>query len=296
MEYSQLLSSYIEKSKLSLGEIAIKLQAKGIKIDRSYISKLKTGSRPGASEEVTRALAEVTGGDPEALIRAAYIEKAPAEMKDSLREAEKFRFVFNIIRKLIHFVEYYYDHKFVKKQLADDLIQMGQELKDEYGHYFQFTKIEDDPEFALQLIIFLRHHFYPQAPSATMGGETIDFTKYINENGSARRKFPRPELDENTTYQAINQMKDISEAIPAQTAASDGSMSLRESRAYYDGGKGWTEEDKAAADAKIDQLKQRGKAFIQYTDGYKVTLQPDEEKYLETQLKMYRLLKEQENK
>lgn len=86
MTYAQLLSEYIEKSGLSLGEIAQRMNAKGISIDRSYISKLKNGQKPPASEEVSRALAEVTGGDPEKLVLAGYIEKAPKEIQTILRD------------------------------------------------------------------------------------------------------------------------------------------------------------------------------------------------------------------
>ncbi|WP_052091949.1 helix-turn-helix domain-containing protein [Paenibacillus sp. FSL H7-0357] len=86
MKYSELLSKYIEESGLSLGEIAIRLSNKNIKIDRSYISKLKNGNKPPASEDVTRALAEVTGGDTDALLLAGHIEKAPEEIKEGLIE------------------------------------------------------------------------------------------------------------------------------------------------------------------------------------------------------------------
>lgn len=90
MSYADLLSRYIEESELSLGEIAIKLSSKGLSIDRSYISKLKNGNKPPASEEVTRALAEVTGGDVQALLIAGHIEKAPKEVKTAFEEARKY--------------------------------------------------------------------------------------------------------------------------------------------------------------------------------------------------------------
>lgn len=87
MTYAELLTQYIKKSGLTLGEIVMKLNFKGINIDRSYISKLKNGTKPPASEDVTRALAEVTDGDPEQLILAGYIEKAPKEVQKLLSEA-----------------------------------------------------------------------------------------------------------------------------------------------------------------------------------------------------------------
>ncbi|OCT12526.1 hypothetical protein A8709_32410 [Paenibacillus pectinilyticus] len=91
MGYAELLSDYIEKSGLSLGEIAIRLKGKEIKIDRSYISKLKNGTKPPASEDVSRAIAEVTGGDPDELILTGYLEKAPEEVKKIVQDNETFK-------------------------------------------------------------------------------------------------------------------------------------------------------------------------------------------------------------
>lgn len=88
MKYAELLSEYIENSGFSLGELAIKMEHKGIKVDRSYISKIKNGTKPPASEEVNRALAEITGGDPEKLIISAYKEKAPKEVQELLDKSQ----------------------------------------------------------------------------------------------------------------------------------------------------------------------------------------------------------------
>jgi len=87
MNYAELLNEYITKSNLSLGEIARRMEdEKGIKVDRSYISMLKNNkTKNPASEEVNRALAEVTGGDPEKLIMSAFIEKAPQEVRDYIK-------------------------------------------------------------------------------------------------------------------------------------------------------------------------------------------------------------------
>lgn len=82
MNYADLLSKYIDESRMSLGEISIQMKEKNHPIDRSYISKLKNGTRPPASEKVNRALAEVLGGDPDKLITAGYIEKAPKEVQE----------------------------------------------------------------------------------------------------------------------------------------------------------------------------------------------------------------------
>ncbi|QWU15712.1 hypothetical protein SAMN04487895_12760 [Paenibacillus sophorae] len=93
MKYSELLTQYIEASGLSLSEIAKRMdEEKGIKIDRSYISMLKNDkTKNPASEEMNRALAEITGGDPERLVLAAYYEKAPVIVKNSLKDSEQYR-------------------------------------------------------------------------------------------------------------------------------------------------------------------------------------------------------------
>lgn len=82
MTYSELINEYIEKSGLSLGDIAKKMTEKGIKIDRSYISMLRNNkTKNPASEDVNRAFAEVTGGDPEKLVFASFIDRAPESIK-----------------------------------------------------------------------------------------------------------------------------------------------------------------------------------------------------------------------
>ncbi|MGM1048352.1 MAG: S24 family peptidase [Bacillota bacterium] len=85
MKYSDLLNQYIEQSGLTLGEIAKKVNELGVKAERSYISMLKNNkTKNPASEEVNRALATVTGGDPDRLVFAAFIDKAPESMKKIL--------------------------------------------------------------------------------------------------------------------------------------------------------------------------------------------------------------------
>lgn len=89
MKYHELLNKYIEESGLSLGEIVIRAKHIGVEITKSYISKLKNGIKPPASEEITRALAKVTKGDEEALIMARYVDKAPSEIRPMLKNASE---------------------------------------------------------------------------------------------------------------------------------------------------------------------------------------------------------------
>jgi transcriptional regulator with XRE-family HTH domain len=65
-------------------------------------------------------------------------------------------------------------------------------------------------------------------------------------------------------------------------------------RAYYGGGDNLTDEDKAIANKKFDEI--RNKIYIQHPDGFRVFITPDEEKYLMEQLKMYKAFKKQEDK
>lgn len=65
-------------------------------------------------------------------------------------------------------------------------------------------------------------------------------------------------------------------------------------RAYYGGGDNLTEEDKAIANKKINEI--RNKIYIQHPDGFRVFITPDEEKYIMEQLKMYKAFKKQEDK
>lgn len=86
MSYTDLLSEYISNAKISMRKIAEQCNERGFSIDHSYISKLRRGIKPPPSEELSRIIAEVCGGDPEALVLEGYKEKAPEKVK-SLIEA-----------------------------------------------------------------------------------------------------------------------------------------------------------------------------------------------------------------
>ncbi len=88
MLYKDLLSRYIANSRLTLSQIEQRMRNKGFSTNKAYISKLQNGKLPPAGEDITRALAEVTNGDPEPLIMAGYIEKAPEEVQKLLNGIE----------------------------------------------------------------------------------------------------------------------------------------------------------------------------------------------------------------
>lgn len=84
MSYSKTLAEMIEKSELTLREIAEKCKEYHVKIDPSYISKLQSGKNSPASEDINVAIAKVCDGDPNYLLFEAYMEKAPDIMTDTI--------------------------------------------------------------------------------------------------------------------------------------------------------------------------------------------------------------------
>ncbi|MGG4449595.1 LexA family protein [Brevibacillus porteri] len=76
---------------MSLAQIIKEMEEKkGVKVDRSYISKLRKNPKYPASEEINKAFAEVTGGDPDKLIWEGYYETAPHSVKRILDKVNDF--------------------------------------------------------------------------------------------------------------------------------------------------------------------------------------------------------------
>ncbi|MGG1554093.1 hypothetical protein [Paenibacillus ferrarius] len=90
MKYAAILTQYIKASGLSLNELCMKLTERGTPIDRSYISKLKNGHKVPANDDISQALAEVTGGDADELIVAGFMENAPQQLKKPIQEIDFF--------------------------------------------------------------------------------------------------------------------------------------------------------------------------------------------------------------
>lgn len=141
VNYSELLSNYIQESGLSLREISERVEAEhGVSIDKSYISKLKNGNVNPPSDDVSMALARVTGGNAENLVLAGYYEKAPDEVKATFTRYATFE-------KLVNF--------FIKsdKNHLDPSIENDQELQEQIiaignlppeGLKLFFAKVIDD--------------------------------------------------------------------------------------------------------------------------------------------------------
>ncbi|MFM1651769.1 LexA family protein [Brevibacillus sp. B_LB10_24] len=88
MNYYQLVREYIAASGLSHREISKQCKERGTSVSQAYISQIAKGDVPPASDEVNRAIAAVTGGDPDALIIAGYREKAPLVIREMLDQAD----------------------------------------------------------------------------------------------------------------------------------------------------------------------------------------------------------------
>jgi phage repressor protein C with HTH and peptisase S24 domain len=90
MGYYETLDEMLKMSGLTLQEVADRCAADyGVKINRSYISKLKTARQAPASDEVNIAIAKVCGGDVEQFLYEAYLEKAPEFLKTLIKDTLK---------------------------------------------------------------------------------------------------------------------------------------------------------------------------------------------------------------
>jgi len=83
MNYAEMLSKIIEKSRLSLRQITRRCDDLGLSITPSYISQLKNGKLPPPSAEVSMVLAKACDSKEQSrLIFQGYLEKAPDVIKE----------------------------------------------------------------------------------------------------------------------------------------------------------------------------------------------------------------------
>ncbi|QRG68559.1 hypothetical protein [Brevibacillus choshinensis] len=135
MNYADLLKSYIKKSRYTLEEISELLVKKGLSATREHLSRLQNGKSQPASDELNRALAEITGGDINQLLWAAYVEKAPPEIKEVLVPIDE-----ELLKKLHDIAEL--------KESADpnELITQYQSKVEENNFVTLFNEKLDDPD------------------------------------------------------------------------------------------------------------------------------------------------------
>lgn len=230
MNYADLLKSYIKESRLTLDEICDQLmKKKKISISREHLSRLQNGKTPPTSDEMNRAIAEITGGDAEALVTAAYTEKAPEEIKESLQDAVELNFVARVIQVLAEFVDFYRNNGYPQEDMQFKIHELSETLRLKQIFHLDTTRLDNEPEYAIELIRQLRHYFFPSTSVLTRwGGEVeIDFSKYIDERGNVivsdeyKNRYRRmveqsinnPKNDPLYEYMTINQ-GDITEILP----------------------------------------------------------------------------------
>jgi len=83
MNYAEMLSNMIDKSRLSLRQITKRCADLDLSITPSYISQLKNGKLPPPSPEVSMVLAKACDSKEQSkLIFQGYLEKAPDVIKE----------------------------------------------------------------------------------------------------------------------------------------------------------------------------------------------------------------------
>ncbi|MGG1637191.1 helix-turn-helix domain-containing protein [Paenibacillus sp. NRS-1760] len=179
MNYKDLLKKYIDDSGLSLREIEEKMRSKGLSTNKAYISKLQNGIHPPAGEEITRALAEVTGGDAEDLILAGYIDKAPEEIKNTLLEAQKKKVIFVLIEFLVKYVENHRSDKSVDPKILHDIELANYKFARDYKYELDLGNLPEHPEHAITLLSGLRDAFFPLQDTISQDGIEINFSDYL---------------------------------------------------------------------------------------------------------------------
>ncbi len=123
-----MLNMMVEESTLTLKEIAEKCVTYGVKVNPSYISKLKSGKQPPASDEVNIALAKSCGYEDEvdSFLFESYLEKAPEYIKDFLNE------LITLFRTTIKIT--------FEKQFPSEMIHILQMQLDQFSNYEILTQ------------------------------------------------------------------------------------------------------------------------------------------------------------
>lgn len=86
MAYAKLLEKIINNTNYSNVDIANKCKELGVNVDRTYINKLLNNKSKPPKEEISRAISKVCGADERLLVLEGYIDKAPNEIVDTLKQ------------------------------------------------------------------------------------------------------------------------------------------------------------------------------------------------------------------
>jgi len=86
MAYARLLEKIINNTEYSNVDIANKCKELGVNVDRTYINKLLNNKSKPPKEEISRAIAKVCGADERLLVLEGYIDKAPTEIVNVLKQ------------------------------------------------------------------------------------------------------------------------------------------------------------------------------------------------------------------
>ncbi|KIL45730.1 LexA family transcriptional regulator [Jeotgalibacillus soli] len=201
MRYNDLLNKYIKQSQLSLREISRRSKDKGHSVSQAYISQLLKGDTPPPSKEVSIVIAEITGGDPDNLLLAAYLEKAPDHMKEFFNnfDVENYRLLNNTLNNMKESV-YENEEEFVKDRRKSYYDNCPDDLKEE------FLEKTDTPEK------FLNFTKKPnKIMTAIYKNLGFDFEKETPEN--IIKKINQQMVNFNNSIDAINQEKAFPAAI-----------------------------------------------------------------------------------
>lgn len=107
MKYSDVLKNYLKKSGLTLDQISEKLKEYNLSATPHYLSRLQNGRVPPASDELNRALAEITEGELNKLVIAAQMDRLNPIL-DDLGEKGFNEFLNSVIGHMVtrdHFVK-----------------------------------------------------------------------------------------------------------------------------------------------------------------------------------------------
>ncbi|OYD08766.1 helix-turn-helix domain-containing protein [Paludifilum halophilum] len=167
MSYAYLLKKYIKKSGKTLEQISKECSVKGVAVHPTYISKLRLGQRPAPSEEITKTLAEVTGGDPQRLIIEGYMDKTPPAVRSLIKDVNDIDAIFNefesVEEALNRSIEAYID-------LSTDI---GDEINVNDHIYRLVADLAKEDKMKIE-----KNNYTPQ-----------EFKKITLENLSAKNKF-----------------------------------------------------------------------------------------------------------